>query len=134
MAGRPADGGAGDTPTVTRHTFEREVIVVPAIFGVPMQVGSGEGVSAPPSTQPSPAPVESSQHPSDDRVDDFRLESVVLPEVAQSAEPTTKSRAPMEEHDESLAPKRQRGRGQVRDHQNFQLGVQAATVAATDTC
>ena len=31
-------------------------------------------------------------------------------EVVQYAEPTTKSHAPVEEHDESLAPKRQRGR------------------------
>ena len=31
-------------------------------------------------------------------------------EVAQAVEPTTKSHAPVEEHDESLVPKRQRGR------------------------
>ena len=31
-------------------------------------------------------------------------------EVAQAVEPTTKSHSPVEEHDESLVPKRQRGR------------------------
>ena len=31
-------------------------------------------------------------------------------ELAQAVEPTTKSHAPVEEHDESLVPKRQRGR------------------------
>ena len=48
VAGRPADAAADDAPTVTRHAVERrEVIVVPAISGAPLQAGSGEGVSAP---------------------------------------------------------------------------------------
>ena len=123
VAGRPDEAAAGGAPTVTRHAVERkEVIVVLAISGAPSQVGSGEGVSAPPNpvptlpkptvarAQPSSAAVESSQHPSGERVDSFGPESVVLVEVAHSVEPTTKSHAPVEEHDECLAPKRQRRR------------------------
>ena len=53
-------------------------------------------------------------------------------EVAEAVEPTTKSHALVEEHDESLVPKRQRG--QVWDHPDAQLVVQAATDAATDIC
>ena len=53
VARRPAEASAEDAPTVTRHAVERkEVIVVPAVSGVPLQVGSGEGVS----TSPSPVP------------------------------------------------------------------------------
>ena len=84
--------------------------------------------------------MECSQHPSDDRVGNLDPQSVVPMEVAQSAEPTTKSRVLVEEHDESLAPKRERendprpAAGQDWDHQGTQLGTQAATVAATDTC
>ena len=48
--------------------------------------------------------------------------------MAQAVEPTTKSHAPVEEHDE------RRTVGQVRDHPSAQLVVQAATYAATDTC
>ena len=104
VAGRPAEAAAGDAPTVTRHAVERkEVMVVPVIFGAPLQVGSGEGVSAPPNPVPnlpgptvaraqpsSSAAVESSQHPSGGRIDSFGPESVVLMEVAQSVEPTTR--------------------------------------------
>ena len=76
VARRPADAGAGDAPTVTRHAVEhREVVVVPASSGAPLQAGSGEGVSA--SSNPVPnlpmpavaraqrlsAPMESSHHP-----------------------------------------------------------------------
>ena len=40
VAGRPADVAAGDAPTVTRHAGERrEVIVVPASSGAPLQGG-----------------------------------------------------------------------------------------------
>ena len=120
VAGRPADVAAGDAPTVTRQAVERkEVIVVPAISGAPLQVGSGEGVSAPSNpvpnlprptvarAQPSSAAVESSQHPSWERVDSFGPGGVVPVEVAQAVEPTTKSHARVEEHDESLVPKKQ---------------------------
>ena len=77
VAGRPADAAADDARTVTRHAVERrEVIVVPAISGAPLQPGSGEDVSAPSNpvpnlpkptvarAQPSSAAVESSHHPS----------------------------------------------------------------------
>ena len=60
--------------------------------------------------QQSSTALESSQLPSGQRIDSFGPESVVPMEVAQSAEPTAKSHAPVEEHDESLVPKRQRGR------------------------
>ena len=122
VARRPADAAAGDVPTVTRHAVEqREVIVVPASSGAPRQACSGEGVSAPPNpvpnlpkptvarAQPSSAAVESSHHPSGERVDSSGPGGDVPMEVAQAVEPTTKSHAPVEEHDESLVPKRQRG-------------------------
>ena len=42
VAGRPADAAAGDAPTVMRHAVEhREVVVVPASSGAPLQAGSG---------------------------------------------------------------------------------------------
>ena len=112
---------AGDAPTVTRHAVEhREVVVVPVSSGFPLQAGSGEGVSAPSNpvpnlpkptvgrAQPSSAAVESSHHSSGERVDSSGSGGDVLMEVAQAVEPTTKSHAPVEEHDESLVPKRQR--------------------------
>ena len=84
--------------------------------------------------QPSSAAVESSHHPSGERVDSSGPGGDVPMEVAQAVEPTTKSHAPVEEHDQSLVPKRQKGTaGQVRDHPNTQLDVQAAMDAATDT-
>ena len=44
-----AEGAAGDAPTVTRHVVERrEVIMVLARSGAPLQVGGGETVTAPP--------------------------------------------------------------------------------------
>ena len=123
VAGRPADAAAGDAPTVTRHAVEhREVVVVPASSGAPLQAGSGEGVSAPSNpvpnlpkptvamAQPSSSAVESSHYPSGERVDSSGSGGDVPVEVAQAVEPTTKSHAPVEEHDESLVPKRQRGR------------------------
>ena len=100
----------------------REVIVVPASSGTPLQEGSGEGVSAssnpvpnlPKPTvaraQPSSSAVESSHYPSGDRVESSGSGVDVPMEVAQAVVPTTKSHAPVEEHDESLVPKRQRGR------------------------
>ena len=82
VAGRPADAAAGDAPTVTRHAVEhREVVVVPASSGAPLQAGSGESVGAPSNpvpnlpkptvarAQPSSAAVESSHYPSGERVD-----------------------------------------------------------------
>ena len=81
VAGRPADASTGDAPTVTRHAVEhREVVVVPASSGAPLQAGSGEGVSAPSNpvptlpkptvarAQPSSSAVESSHYPSGERV------------------------------------------------------------------
>ena len=149
VAGRPAEAAAGDALAVTRRAVEREVIVVPAISGAPLQVGSGDGVSAPPnpvpnlpkptvsSAQPSSAAVESSQRPSEERVDNFGHESVVPTEVAQSVEPTTKSHSPVEEHDESLAPKRQRGRPATHSWPSLgsaEYTVGCATAAAAHTC
>ena len=53
VAGRRADAAAGDAPTVTRHAVEhREVVVVPASSGAPLQAGS-EGVSAPSNRVPN---------------------------------------------------------------------------------
>ena len=108
---------------MTRHAVEqREVIVVPASSSAPLQAGSGEGLSSPSNpvpnlpkptvarAQPSSAAVESSHHPSGERVDSSGPGGDVPMEVAQAVEPTTKSHAPAEEHDESLVPKRQRGR------------------------
>ena len=107
MRGTPA---AGDAPTVTRHAVEhREEIVVLASSGAPLQAGSGEGVSAPSNpfpnllkptvarAQPSSAAVESSHHPSGERVDNSGPGGDVPMEVAQAVEPTTKSHAPVEE-------------------------------------
>ena len=40
------DASPDDAPTVTRHAVEhREVVVLPANSGAPLQAGSGEGVS-----------------------------------------------------------------------------------------
>ena len=88
VAARAADAAAGDAHTVTRHAVEeREVIVVLASSRAPLQVSSGEGVSAPPNQVPnlpkptvaraqsSPAAVESSQHPSGERGDNFGPET-----------------------------------------------------------
>ena len=95
---------------------------VPASSGAPLQAGSGEGVSAPSNpvpnlpkptvarAQPSSSAVESSYYPSGERVDSSGSGGDVPVEVAQAVEPTTKSHAPVEEHDESLVPRRQRGR------------------------
>ena len=148
VAGRPADAAAGDAPSVTRHAVkQREVIVVPASSGAPLQAGSGEGVSAPSNPVPNlPEPesckgtaVKSSHHPSGERVDSSGPGGDVPVEVAQGVEPTTKSHAPVEEHDENLVPKKTEGNpgrtvGQVQDHPNTQLVVQAATDAAIDIC
>ena len=72
-----------------------------------------------------------------DRVDSSGPGGDVPTEVAQAVEPTTKSHAPVEEHDESLVPKREgdprRTVGQFRDLPNTQLVVQAATDAAAGT-
>ena len=148
---RPAEAAAGDARTVTRHAVEqREVIVVPASSGAPLEVGSGEGVSAPPNPVPNlPKPriakahsswaaAESTEHPSGDRGVNFGPGDVVPMEVAQSAEPTTKSHTPVEEHDESLLPKRHRGRPATHcwpspGSPEYTVGVQGATVAATDS-
>ena len=54
--------------------------------------------------------MESSHHPSGEGVDNSGPGGDVPVEVARAVEPTTKSHAPVEEHDESLVPKKQRGR------------------------
>ena len=152
VGGRPADAAAGDAPTVTRHAVEqREVIVVPASSGATLQAGSGEGVSAPSNpvpnlpkptvarAQPLSAAVESSHHPSGERVDSSGPGGDVLMEVAQAVEPSTKSHAPVEG---TMRVSFQRDRegdprltvGQVWDHPKTQLVVQLATDAATDIC
>ena len=97
VAGRPADAAADDAPTLTRHTVERrEVIVVPASSGAPLQAGSGEGVSTPSNpvpnlpkptvarAQPSSDAVESSHHPSGEGVDNSGPGGDVPMEVAPS--------------------------------------------------
>ena len=99
VAGRPADAAAGDAPTVTRHAVEqREVIVVLAGSGALLQSGSGEGISAPSNpvpnlskptvarAQPSSAAVESSHHPSGERVGSSGPGCDVPMEVAQAVE------------------------------------------------
>ena len=80
---------------------QSEVIVVLASSGAPLQAGSGEGVSAPSNqvpnlpkptvarAQPSSAAVESSHHPSGDRVDSSGPGGGVPMEVAQAVEPST---------------------------------------------
>ena len=54
--------------------------------------------------------MESSNHPGGERVDSSGPGGDVPMDVARAVEPTTKSHFPVEEHDESLVPKRQRGR------------------------
>ena len=89
---------------MTRHAVEhREVVVVPASSGAPLQAGSGEGVSAPSNpvpnlpkptvarAQPSSSAVESSHHPSGDRVESSGSGVDVPMEVAQVVEPTRSS-------------------------------------------
>ena len=124
----PADAAAGDAPTVTRHAVEhREVVMVPASSGAPLQAGSGEGISTPSNPVPNlpkptvarAQPVESSHHPSGERVDSSGPGGDVPMEVAQVVEPTTKSHAPVEVHDESLVPKSPRRTvGQLGDLPN----------------
>ena len=142
VAERPADAAADDALTVTRHAAKRrEVIVVPAISGAPLQAGSGEGDSAPSNpvpnlpkptvarAQPSSAAVESSHHPSGERVDSSGPGGDVPLEVAQAVEPTTKSHAPWRS---MMNVSFQRG-SLLAKYADIQLGGQAATDAATDT-
>ena len=106
VVGRLADAAAGDAPTMTRHAVEhREVIVV-------CTTASGQRRRRQRTFKSSskPAKVESSHYPSGERVDSSGSGGDLPMEVAQAVEPTTKSHAPVEEHDESLVPKRQRGR------------------------
>ena len=149
VAGRPADSAAGDAPTVTRHAVEqREVIVVLQGLAPHCKAGSGEGVSAPSNpdpnlpkptvarAQPSSAAVESSHHPSGDSVDSSGPGGDVPMEVAQAVETTTKSHAPVEEHDESLVSKRQRGRPATHSWLCRLRRTQLQTFAevSTETC
>ena len=123
VARRPAEAAAGDAPTVTRHAVEhREVIVVPASSGTPLQADSGEGVSAPSNpvpnlpkptiarAQPSSAAVESSRHPTGERVDSSGSGGDVLMEVAQVVEPSTKSHAPEDKREKEKEKKGQTAR------------------------
>ena len=118
VAGRPADAAAGDAHTVTRHAVEQReviVIVVLASSAAPLQ-GAAAKASAHLPIQFQTCPSRQSrghnhhQHPSGGRVDSSGLGGDVPMKVSQSVEPTKKSHAPVEELDESLAPKRQRGR------------------------
>ena len=140
VARRPADAAAGDAPTVTRHAVEQsEVIVVPAISAPPLQADSGEGVSASSNPVPNlpeptvaraqPSSASSQQAKSRDRVDSFwSWKRGAHGEVLQSKTMMKDSLQRDREDDP------RRTAGQVRDHQNTQLGVQAATVAGTITC
>ena len=109
-------------PTVTRHAVERrEVIVVTVMSSAPLQAGSGEDVSAPSNpvpnlpkptvtrAEPSSAAVESSHHPSGDGDDNSGPGGDVPMDVARGVEPTTKSHAPVEEHDERSRSKETEG-------------------------
>ena len=97
---RVAERPASDAQTVTKHAVkQREVIVVLAISGAPLHMGSGQGrnpvrnllLPTVAREQSSLAAVESSQYPSGDRGNHSGLENVVLVEVAQHADRTTKS-------------------------------------------
>ena len=123
VARRPVDAAAGDTPTVTRHPVERrEVSVVPASSDAPMKVGSGDSANAPPyvdsnmlepvvaRAQSSSAAGESSKHFKWRRSCRFWSWKRCSMESTYPLEPTLKSHAPVEEHDESLVPKGYRGR------------------------
>ena len=125
MAGRPADAAAGDAPTVTKHAVEgREVLVAPASYGTPVQVGSGEGVSAPPHLD-SNMPEPDNHHWLEGEAVNIQvgrelsiliLETSLHGRLTHPSEPTLESHAPLEEHDESLVPKRRRGRLLAMSH------------------
>ena len=120
VAGRPADVAAGDAPTVTRHAGAKRGDCGSACSGASLQGGSSEGVSA--SSHPFtnlPMPMvakaknisgsrESSQYLRGEKA--ASLGDDVPMKMAHAVEPTAKSHVPVEEHEESLAPKRQRGR------------------------
>ena len=122
VAGRPADAAAGDAPTVTRHAVERrEVNVVLAILWRPTASGAAAKASvyfpiqfqsclSRQSRGHNQHRLQWNDHPSGERVDSCGPGGDVPLEVAPAMEPTMKSRAPVEEHDESLVPKRERGR------------------------
>ena len=153
VAERPADAAAGDAPTVTRHAVEhREVVVVLASSGAPLQASSGEGVSAPSNpvpnllkptvarAQPPSSAVESSHYPSGER----ELTVLVLVVTClwrrhklwnRQPNHTLQWRCTMRvsfQRDRKGDPRRTVG--QVRDHPNTQLVVQTATDAAADIC
>ena len=122
VAGQPTDAAGDDAPTVTGRAVEqRQVIVFPAISGAP---ASGQRrrrqctFQSKFQTCPSRQSRGHNHHRLQwkaaiiqvERVNSSGPGSDVLMEVAQAVEPTTKSHAPVEEHDESLLPKRQRGR------------------------
>ena len=153
VAGRPADAAAGDAPTVTRHAVEHgEVLVVPASSGAPLQAGSGDGVSAPSNpvpnlpkptvarAQPSSATVESSHHPSGVR--ELTVLFLVVTCLRRWHKLWNRQRSHTLRWRRTMRVSFQRDRegdprrtvGQVRDHPNTQLVVQAATDAATDIC
>ena len=128
------------------------MIVVPGSFGAPLQAGSGEGVSASSNPVPNlPEPTRLRGHSHHwlqwkaaimivlEQVDSSGPGGDVPVEVAQAVEPTAKSHAPVEEHDESLVPKRQRRRPATHcwpspGSPEYGWVVQAATEAATDIC
>ena len=155
VAGRPAEAAADDAPTVTRHAEERkEVIVVPASSGAPLHGGQRQRrqcilhiqFQTCPSRwsrshrQQSPAAGEPSHCPRGEKAESLGPGDNVPMELAPAVEPRAKSHAPVEEHDERLAPKRPRGRPATRvwprpgSAPNTQLVVQSATAAATDSC
>ena len=116
VARRPADAAAGDAPTVTRHAVEHGEgswflrALAPHCKRAPSNPVPNLLEPTVARAQPSSAAVESSHHPSGEEVDSSGPGGDVPTEVAQAVEPTTISHVSVEEHDESLVPKRQRGR------------------------
>ena len=89
VAGRPADAAAGDAPSNPVANLPK-----PTVAGA----------------QPSSSAVENSHYPSGEIVESSGSGVDVPVEMVQAVVPTTKSHAAVEEFDDSLVPKRQRGR------------------------
>ena len=153
VAGRPADAAAGDAPTVTRHAVEhREVVVVLASSGAPLQAGSGEERQRTFQIQFQTCPSRQLRGHNHHRLQwkaaiiQVGRELTVLVLVVtclwrwhklwnRQRNHTLQWRSTMRvsfQRDREGDPRRTVG--QVRDHPNTQLVVQAATDAATDIC
>ena len=121
---RPADAAVGGALTVTRHAVEqREVLLVPASSGAPLQARSSDGVSAlsnpvPDLSEPKVARAQPSSS--------LKWKATIIQVVKELTvlflvvtclwrwhklwNRQRNHTPPVEEHDESLVPKRQRGR------------------------